>query len=333
MFFLFLCSRGCCEKFHGAIIDHCGHGNTRVFRETAALGEELKKLNNSFLNSRIVSKAAVLYDWDNWWATSLSAGPTVDMNYPEEGYRYYNTFASNDIPVDIIGVDTPLENYKVLFAPVLYMVKTGFAEKLTAFVNNGGVLVTTYFSGMTDERDLVTTTGYPGELRSLCGIWVEETDALIPGMTNGFIVKDGPLAGTWKADLLCDIIHPEGAQTIAVYESDFYAGTPALCRNNYGKGQVWYLGSRPEAALLDRLAMLICGECGIKPVFPAQDGIEATRRVKEEKEFIFVLNHNKTDTEIVIPFACSDLLTDRSFTSGERYTLPAAGVLILEKKN
>ncbi|MDR1837517.1 MAG: Beta-galactosidase C-terminal domain, partial [Treponema sp.] len=102
------------------------------------------------------------------------------------------------------------------------------------------------------------------------------------------------------------------------------------CRNNYGKGQVWYLGARPEAALLDRLTALICGECEIKPVFPAQEGIEATRRVKEGKEFIFVLNHNKTDTEIVIPFACRDLLTERNFVLNERYTLPAAGVLVLQ---
>jgi beta-galactosidase len=257
------------------------------------------------------------------------------MNYPEDIHRYYSAFAVNNISVDIIGVDTPLENYKVLYAPVLYMVKPGYAEKLVNFVSNGGVLVTTYLSGIADESDLVTMAGYPGELRSLCGVWVEETDALLPGKTNGFVVKDGPwangpLAGTWKAELLCDIIHPEGAQTIAVYESDFYAGTPALCRNHYGKGQVWYLGARPEAALLDRITALICGECGIKPVFPAQEGIEATRRVKGTREFIFVLNHNKVDTEIIIPFACRDMLADRSFTPGERYTLSAAGVMILQ---
>jgi beta-galactosidase len=336
MFFQMRRSRGCCEKFHGAIIDHNGEENTRVFREAAAMGEELQKLGDSFLDSRVVSQAAVLYDWDNWWATSLSAGPTSDLNYPEEVYRYYDAFAKKNISVDIIGIDTPLENYKVLYAPVLYMIKPGYAKKLEDFVRNGGVLLTTYFSGMTDERDLVTTAGYPGELRSLCGVWVEETDALTPGMANGFVIKNGPwgnspLAGTWKAELLCDIIHPESAETIAVYESDFYAGTPALCRNKYGKGQVWYLGARPETALLDRITALISGECGIQPVFPAQEGIEATRRVKEGKEFIFVLNHTKADTEITIPFACRDLLTGKDFTSGGRYTLPAAGVIILHK--
>jgi len=332
MFFQMRRSRGCCEKFHGAIIDHCGHENTRVFREAAALGAELKKIGSSFLDSRVESRAAVLFDWDNWWAAHFSAGPTSDMNYPEEVFRFYNALGRRNISVDVIGVDTTLESYKILFAPVLYMVKPGFAEKLKTFVENGGVLVTTYFSGMADENDLVTTAGYPGELRSLCGLWVEETDALPRGASNNFVIAGGPLAGTWKADLLCDIIQTEGAETIARYESDFYAGTPAICRNNYGKGQVWYFGARPAADLLDRFAALICGECGLEPVFPPQEGIEATRRIKDGREFIFVLNHNKTDTEIIIPFACRDLLTEKTFALGERYALPAAGVMILEKK-
>jgi hypothetical protein len=49
-------------------------------------------------------------------------------------------------------------------------------------------------------------------------------------------------------------------------------------------------------------------------------------------EFVFVLNHNKSEVEIVVPFACRDLLTDKNFSADSRYTLPVAGVLILEKK-
>jgi beta-galactosidase len=335
MFFQMRRSRGCCEKFHGAVIDHCGHENTRVFRETAALGEELKKLGGVFLDSRVISEAAVLYDWDNWWATHLSAGPTADLNYPDEIFHYYNALASQNISVDVIGVDTPLDGYKLLFAPVLYMIKPGYAEKLTEFVRNGGTLIITYFSGMADENDLVTLSGYPGELRSLCGLWVEETDALLPGKANAFVIKnsstDSRLNGIWKAELLCDIIHPEGAETLAVYESDFYAGTPALCRNRFGKGQVWYFGARPQAELLDRVTSFVCEECGIKPVFPAQEGIEATLRVRENREFVFVLNHNPAETAITLPYACRDLLTDRTFAPSDSYTLPVAGVLVLEK--
>ena len=338
MFFQMRRSRGCCEKFHGAVIDHCGHENTRVFREVAALGEELKNLGDAFLDSLIVSQTAVLYDWDNWWATSISAGPTADMNYPEEVYRYYDALAKQNYSVDIISVDTSLDNYKVLFAPLLYMIKPDYVKKLKTFVNNGGILITTYFSGMTDENDLVTQDGYPGELRELCGIWVEETDALLSGQTNGFVIKDDPfgsnsgIAGTWKAELFCDIIHPEGAQTIALYESDFYAGTPALCRNKFGKGEVWYFGARPQQELLDRFTALVCGVQGIAAVFPAVEGIEAACRVKNGKEFIFVLNHNKTGIKIEIPKACRDLITGKTFDAGENILFSAAGVLILVDK-
>jgi len=131
--------------------------------------------------------------------------------------------------------------------------------------------------------------------------------------------------------MLFDIIHPEGAEPIAFYTEEFYAGTPAICRNNYGKGQAWYFGSRVESSFLYRFIDLVCKEYNIEPVFPTHEGIEATRRIKDGKEIIFVLNHNKEDTEIVIPFACRDLLTDRDFTAGERYVLAVAGVMVLGK--
>lgn len=92
-------------------------------------------------------------------------------------------------------------------------------EKIKAFVQAGGIFVTTFFSGYVDEHDLVVTGGYPGKLRDLLGIWVEESDALPEGETNHF---------TWKgarheAVLLCDLLHPEGAEVLATYEEDFYA--------------------------------------------------------------------------------------------------------------
>ena len=332
MFFQMRRSRGCCEKFHGAIIDHCGHENTRVFREAAALGAELKKLGGSLLNSRVESEAAVLFDWDNWWATGFSAGPSIDLDYPEEVFRFYDALARNNISTDIIGFDAPLDQYRLIYAPVLYMVKRGLSKKLEDFTRRGGILVTGFFSGMTDERDIVTLGGYPGELRALCGIWVEETDALPHGVSNGMAIKDGPLAGIWRADLLCDIMHTETAETIAAYTDDFYAGAPAICRNAYGKGQVWYFGARPEPALLERFTAWVCAECCIQPVFPPQEGIEATRRVKDGKEFIFVLNHGKGEAEITAPFASRDLLSGANFSPASQYTLPATGVLILEKR-
>ena len=63
------------EKFHGAVITHAGHNNTRVFRETAALGAELEKIGVaavvciavliSFMRSSVNRKDLVFSEVDN----------------------------------------------------------------------------------------------------------------------------------------------------------------------------------------------------------------------------------------------------------------------------
>ena len=51
----------------------------------------------------------------------------------------------------------------------------------SAGLSAGGTFLTTFFSGMVQENDLVTLGGYPGKLRDILGIWVEEEDALAAG--------------------------------------------------------------------------------------------------------------------------------------------------------
>ena len=102
MFFQMRRSIGACEKYHGAVIDHVGNENTRVFREIAALGEELVKIGDQTLGARAKSKVAIVFDWDNWWAAELSAGPSKLINYTKEVSFYYRAFFQQNISVDHI---------------------------------------------------------------------------------------------------------------------------------------------------------------------------------------------------------------------------------------
>jgi beta-galactosidase len=92
MFFQIRRSIGACEKYHGAVIDHCGHEYTRVFRELVELGKELEQLGDLTLGATTPSKVAILFDWDNWWALEYSAGPSIRLNYFEEVLKYYNSW-------------------------------------------------------------------------------------------------------------------------------------------------------------------------------------------------------------------------------------------------
>ena len=60
-------SRGASEKFHGAVIDHYGGSDTRVFREVTKVGAALEQLQE-VNGSQNPAEAAVIYDVENRWA-------------------------------------------------------------------------------------------------------------------------------------------------------------------------------------------------------------------------------------------------------------------------
>lgn len=331
MFFQLRRSVGACEKYHGAVIEHVGHEHTRVFRECAELGAELYKLGDAVLDSRVQSKVAILFDWDNWWAVELSSGPTIALKYVEEVHKYYDALYQAGISADMIGVDTDLSGYDVVIAPVLYMVKPGVADRIERFVSEGGKFVTTYFSGIVDENDLVTLGGYPGELRKVLGIWSEEIDALLPSQSNRIVMTraaDG-LQPSYASSMVCDLIHSEGAEVVAEYGEDFYKGMPALTVNRFGSGEAWYVATSPEAAFLRDWLPGLCADAGVQPLLhEVPSGVEATLRVKEGKQLLFVLNHNADAVDVKLAGSGTELLSGKPLSGTA--SLAGRGVWIIE---
>lgn len=325
MFFQMRRSIGACEKYHGAVIDHAGHEHTRVFREITALGSELDKIGSLTLGARTDAKAAIVFDWDNWWATDLSAGPSVSLHYCDEILHYYKAFHSLNIPVDVIGVKDDLSRYSFVIAPLLYMVKSDYDEKIRTFVNNGGIFLTTFFSGYTDEHDLVTVGGYPGKLRDILGIWVEEEDALPEDGANSFTYKDT----VYQAKLICDLLHTENAKALCHYEHDFYAGMPVLTRNAFGKGAAYYVATRSDAGFYQTLIGDICREAGIEPIIEKTGNVEVTMRRNANGTFLFFLNHDEDPHDICLHHTYRNILTDMSYKEGDMMPLAGRDVAIL----
>ena len=168
-FFQLRRSVGGCEKFHGAVIAHAGSENTRVFREVAQLGAELESFGDRTLGSRNEAEVGLIFDWDNYWALEYTSGPSEDLKYVDQIHQYYQYFYKKNIGVDMIPVDADFSKYKIVVAPVLYMVKDGMKEALENFVKNGGILITTFMSGIVGQSDNVYLGGYPGPLREMAG--------------------------------------------------------------------------------------------------------------------------------------------------------------------
>lgn len=332
MYFQWRRSRGAQEKFHGAIVEHEGTSKPRVFQEVAQLGAELERLGTRTLGGRVPAKAAILFDWDNWHAVEYSSGPSRDLQYVPQCQAYYAALHKLAVPADIVSPLADLSNYKLVIAPVLYMVKPGVAEKLEKFVEGGGTVLTTFFSGVVDETDLVYLGGYPGPLRKLVGIWSEEIDALTPQEANQIVFKEphGALGGEYTCKLLCERIHAEGAQVLATYGSDFYAGEPAVTVNKLGKGRAYYIASSLEERGLIDLCRTLTQELGIEPALAgAPAGVEAMPRVTPTGEtLLYLLNHNKEEVEVALPAgAYTDLISGKACQAA--LALPKYGVAIL----
>lgn len=328
MFFQMRRSIGACEKYHGAVIDHAGRDDTRMFREIEALGKELDKIGDATLGSRIESQVAIVFDWDNWWAISGSAGPSILINYHEEVYRYYEALHRQNISCDIVPVDADLSSYKLVIAPIAYMIKKGYAGKLDEFVKAGGNLVTTFFSGYVDESDLVQGA-YPGELTDILGIWVEESDALPDGESNSFVYNDKK----YEARILCDIIRPISASVISKYEEDFYAGEPVITVNSYGLGKAYYVGCSSNSDFYYELLQKISCELDIRGIMKEIPLVEVTRRVNGDDEFIYILNHDTNSKDIVMEQSAVNLITGGQVREGEHVLLEARDVMILHVQN
>jgi len=333
LFFQWRQSRGACEKYHSAMVPHVGHLNTRVGRELTELGQELEKLGDKIVGSRTNSKVAMMLDWPNWWAVEFSTGPSEDLKYFNQLEKYHKAFYDLNISVDVINPSYDLSGYDIIIAPVLYMVKENVARAIEKFVEGGGTFITTFFSGMVDENDLIILGGYPGAFRKLLGLWVEEIDALYPDMSNKIVMKEKfpeMLKGEYDCKLICDVINTEGTKTLAVFGKDYYKGYPSLTENSYGKGKAVYVATDPEDDFIRDLMKHYCNEKALRSFIEPQKGVEVTQRVKGDKTFTFIFNHNSEKVTLTLPEGKYNSLLNGDVISGEVTILPKE-VYILEK--
>ncbi|WP_199615204.1 beta-galactosidase [Paenibacillus alkalitolerans] len=328
-------SRGSSEKFHGAVVDHAGHEHTRVFRDVTEVGDTLERLRD-VLGTSVDAQVAIIFDWDNRWAVKDAQGPrNMGVHFEDTVVQHYKAFWELGVPVDVIGRHDDLSKYKLLVAPMMYMVDEAAGKRIEQFVGGGGTFVTTYWSGIVDENDLCHLAGFPGPLRKTLGIWSEEIDGLHDHDKNGLVFLDGNalgLTGEFASHELCDLIHLEGAEALAVYADDFYAGRPALTVHSFGRGKAYYLTTRAKEPFYDLFYKRLVAEAGIKRAVDADlpAGVTAQVRTDGTNDYVFWLNFSGKEQKIAL-----DNLRYTDMESGEavgpEVTIPLHGVRILRR--
>lgn len=334
MYFQWRRGRGGIEKLHGAVMEHHGRTDARVFREVAALGEDLEHLGDETLGGRVAARVALLFDWENWWNLRFGSGPSVDLDYHREVREVYAALHKLGIQCEVVAPDADLARFDLVIAPTLNLIRERDGKALQTYVRDGGTLLATVFTGLVNAHDLAYENGAPGPFSEVLGLWVEETDALPKGKTNG-VRFAGDFGGVGRgrvltATLLCDRIRPTSAETLAVYADDFYAGEPAFTRNVFGNGSGYYLATSLDEAGNTALLAALCATLGIGSPLGGgaapPEGVEVTERVSPSgTSILYLLNHSgETRTaRLAEGVSYTDLLTGSS----------VRGEAVLEKRD
>lgn len=300
-------SQGASEKFHGAVIDHYGGRDTRVFAEVTQTGEALLRLGE-VAGSCCKAEAAILYDWENRWALEDAQGPRNDgLYYRECVQKAYNGLRRQGISVDFIGQEDELEDYRLLVIPMGYLLTETFAARVREFTAQGGVTAATYWTGIVDETDRCYLGGCPHGLMEVFGLRSEEIDGLYDWETNTMLARPEAkvygLASQYVCRNLCDLVRPDGAETLMAYGEDFYAGYPALTAHSYGKGKAYYIcADAEEAFYMDFMGALVKRHGLRRPLEQElPEGVEVTERIRGEEAYLFIQNFRRTPVEISLP--------------------------------
>ncbi|MDQ0935853.1 beta-galactosidase [Streptomyces turgidiscabies] len=297
------------EKYHSAMVPHAG-ADSEVFRAVAALGQTLKDLAPVAGSEREPARVGIVFDWDSWWASEQDSHPTALLDYRQEGLNWYSALLSLGIRADVVTTRTDFSRYDVLITPVLHMVPATLAKELTRYAETGGHLVTTYFSGVVDENDHIWLGGYPGALRDVLGIRVEEFGPLLEGES---VEVDGGTGTVWTDRV--DVTDP-AVEVLAHYRSGAYTGRPAVTRRTTGEGSASYVSTRLGADGLAALLPELLAPAGVDSELPepARGRVELTVRQGGGSRFLFLVN--RSDEEVPLPGLDGERLYGGTDTDG-----------------
>lgn len=318
LFFQWRAGRSGAEKFHSAMLPH-GGTRTRVWREVVELGAALEQLTE-LRGTTVVSQAAILWDYESMWAQDLEWRPSEDVDPRERIRAYYERLWRDGITVDFAHPDQDLSGYPLVIAPAQYLLTVAQAQRLSDYVEAGGTLVVSFFSGIVDENDAVHAGGYGAPLSRALGVQVDEFLPLREGERCRVRLGDGSEldADVWQEDLAIST-----AETVGTYVGGPADGRVAITRNTLGDGAAWYVSTRLDSTALRDILHGAYRDAGLEPS-AHPDGLEVVTRRGDRDDYRIVINH--LDHDVAIELTGVELLTDRSVDG--RHSVPAGGVAV-----
>ncbi|MBN6057220.1 beta-galactosidase [Nonomuraea sp. RK-328] len=314
LFFQWRASRHGAEKWHSAMVPHAGTGS-QMWADVVALGRDVRRLA-PVRGARVAAEVAIAWDWEAYWALELEWRPSGDLGFRERVDAFYEALWREHVTTDLVHPSADLSAYKLVVLPSSYLLTEASAKNLQRYVEAGGHLLVSYFSGVVDENDTVHDGPCPGALRELLGLRVEEFHPL---REHESVTLTGGASGRiWSERVIL-----ERARAELRFIDGPDAGHPACTVNAFGGGTARYLSAGLSVAGLRPLLAGLADQAGVSRPRDLPDTLELVRRGAH----VFLVNHGPGP--VAVPgVSGDDLLTGAPFT-GE---VPGGGVAVVHQE-
>jgi beta-galactosidase len=315
------------EQFWHGLLDHHGQPGRR-FDEFAQFSREMERLAPLLEGTTLEHDVAMLFSHEQLNAFQIQ--PQSDgFDYFGNFKRFHSALLGMGVGTDVIDWKAPLGGYKLVIAPMLYLMNDAIAENLKHYVENGGRLVLTTRSGVKNMNNVCLPDRLPNLLTELAGAHVEEYDPVGKDV-QALTLDSGEClsCGQW-----CDVVTPVTAKSIATYASEYFAGKAAVTRNEYGRGVVYYVGTVLDQCSTRVLIGRIARDAGVYRDLALPDGVEIATRRSGDRQVTFVLNLGKQTKLVSMPIGdYTSALTDRRFGGGNLELEPGGIEIFVERR-
>lgn len=280
------CAMGTEQYWHG-ILPHSGIPGRR-YEELKELVLTMSPVMNRLAGSMPKPQVGIVFSFEQEYAFQIQPHHK-DLSYTKQILKYYQALYQQNIPVDFVPEQGNFEKYKLLVAPLQYLMSPDLEQKYMDYVKNGGHLILTMRTGVKDKNNLcMTDQELPGKLGELAGIEVLDYDCLRDAHVQ--VLFQGQ---QFQADIWSDLMRllPD-TKVLANYSSEFYTGEPCVTQHPYGQGICYYIGTQPGEDLMRELLTIICQTAEVTPLNPAIEDVEFMVRENENSQFLFVINHS-----------------------------------------
>ena len=311
------------EEYWCGILDH-DNVPRRRYQELAGIGGELKRVGPAVLGTSVRVDVAIASGDLAVHAAERSYSSGIHFDGPTRDLHTYLVDAG--FATGLVHPSDDLSQVRLYVIPSWELIDPAWVPALEQWVARGGVLIIGARSGTRTLENRITAESWPGVLRGLSGVTVEEFGRLNHPESRPFALAIGGQqipAESWYEHLKADA----GTTVVARWSGRHHEGQPAISRRAHGQGQVYYVGawlSEPVIAALLPEALKYAQVAPLVADLPAN--VYVTLRESAGKRLWIAINHGDDTATFTLPTG-HDLISDRPQRGP--LTLPRYGVAVV----